>query len=117
MKITIDEGSAFWVSEDLKVTLVEAWDDLPLFVFGFPRMNEVDVGEVVLFALGPLSTIENDAIPLPKGIYGRSIVFMLGGDVRIPKLGVTLTLLASESGRKRATLEVEIDPSSPMKMI
>lgn len=117
MNVTMDRGSALWVSEDLKIIIEETLTGNARFYLGFPRMNEVDVEEVVI-STSDGANVEDGAFPLPLGIYGRGAHFkIIGSSVLIPAFGVRITLKASEAGRKRATFNLEIAPSASMEPI
>jgi hypothetical protein len=79
-------------------------------------MNEVDVEDVVINILGA-AEVGDGALDLGKGIFGRDVQLGIGGSVRIPTFGVTITLEASESARERAKFGLNLESPNSMEPI
>jgi hypothetical protein len=113
-RITMDQGSSVWISEDFKIILQEALNGQVGVLLGFPRMNEVQVRELFI-TVSRRTLLGEDAQPLPLGIFGRDLVIQTDGWTRIPDLAVSVVLRKSEGGLKRAKFEVAI--SDPRVMV
>ncbi len=116
MITTLGQGSEWCIAKDLTIIVSETRNKVTQFIFVFPRMNEVEVGEVNLSLSGSASFGE-EPIAAHQGLFGRSVCLSVGSSVTISCLGVKITLNDSESARNRATFKLDLESQNPMETL